>query len=278
MDHKLNFSSATPVKSVATTWDYGYNIRHSIFLITGMCVGVPLVVWALGVLRQHQHNGGRVSVFITVLLLTDLLEMFLSPAMVVYLLLPDATCSGSVFLLFFGVKYCGLHLHQMVALEGVIARTYLPFTSLLFWRSFSILVCLLEGVFLLLCLCVYPFIQSAAVTFSWLLVALVPLGFTCKLAFTPTISPPDSDTVQEKDRTVLAIAVVSFFILYGPFLAFVFAQSLLPFSSEKYANGILVAMTVIHPVVCLRLIADPLLCVLVVRELPLDKATARISV
>ena len=77
---------------------------------------------------------------------------------------------------------------------------------------------------------------------------------------------------------MLAIAVVSFFILYGPFLAFVFAQSLLPFSSEKYANGILVAMTVIYPVVCLRLIADPLLCVLVVRELPLDKATARISV
>ncbi|KAG5261191.1 hypothetical protein AALO_G00301070 [Alosa alosa] len=273
MVYNLNFSSGTPAKTNATTWDYGYNIRHSIFLITGMCVGLPLVGWALAVLRRHKHNRGRGSALVIALLLTDLLEMVLSPAMVAYLLAPGVTRSGSIFLLFFGVKYCGLHLHQMVALEGIMARTYLPVTSLRFWRPLSILLCLLEGVFLLLFVFVHPFAQTAAVTLTWLLLAVILLGVTCKLTFTPTPTPPDSsETVQDKDRTVLVVATLSFLALYGPFLAFQLTQvSIPPASFKRHANGIMAAMTVIYPAVYLRVLTDPLLCVLVVRELPLDR-------
>ncbi|XP_062372004.1 uncharacterized protein LOC134059575 [Sardina pilchardus] len=270
--HSHNISTGAPAKTNATAWDV-HQIRQSIFLITGLCVGLPLVGWALAVLRRHRRNGGRGSALVIALLLTDLLEMVLSPAMVAYLLVPGVTRSGSVYLLFFCVKYCGLHLHQMVALEGVMTRTYLPVTSLRFWRPFSILFCLLEGVFLLLCVFVHPFAQTAAVTLTWLLLGVIILGITCKLASTPTPSSPhSSETAQDNDRTVLVVATLSFLALYGPFLAFVFTQvSMPPASFERHGNGILTALTVVYPAVCLRLLTDPLLCVLVVRELPLDR-------
>lgn len=254
----------------AFPWDYGYNIRHSIFLITGMCVGLPLVVWVLCVQRHHKLSGRRTSVFVTTLLLTDLVEMVLSP---VILLSQAVRGNGPISLLFFGVRYCGLHFHQMVALEGVMARTYLPISFLCLWRLLSILFCLTEGVFLLFCLFFHPFAQTTTVTLCWLLVAVIILGATSKLTFTSTTSTSESSvTVQEEDHMVLTVATLSFFTLYGPFLALEFAKaSIPPASFQRHANGILIAMAMVHPAVCLRLLVDPILCFLVVRQLPLDR-------
>ncbi|KAL2079142.1 hypothetical protein ACEWY4_024886 [Coilia grayii] len=280
MDHTQNLSVSTSCKTAAaTTWLYSYNVRYSIFLITCMCVGLPLAGWALRVLRQHRENGGKASAFITALLLTDLLEMVLSPPMLAYLFSPVVERSWVAFVLFYSVKYCGAHLHQMVALEGAMARTgYLPPGYRKSWHIFSVFFCLIEGIFLLLCLYVYPLFSSPAFTLTWLVLAIIPLAVTCKLTVAPRVSPLSHNAGQRSSYPVLAIAAGSFFTLYGPFLAFVLAQALPPEGSvEKCQNGMLAAMTIIHPLVCLRLLADPLLCVQVVREFLLDEGPVETS-
>lgn len=292
MEHNGAYS-AIPVGTIVMTWHHGYSgnhsvaqfprffkIRHTVFLLMRICVGFPLVVWALRVLRRHELSGGRVSVLVLALLLTDVLEMVLGPTI---LLGADMGGTGPISLLFSGVKYCALHLHQMVALEGVMARRYPPVFFLDVWRLLSLLSCLIEAIFLLLCLYVHPFAQITSVALCWLLVAAITLGATCKLTFTPTTSPSEcSVSVREADHMLLAIATLGLFTLYGPFLALESAlygpllalesaqASTPPASLERHASGILTAMTVVHPAVCLRLLVDPLLCVLVARQLPLN--------
>ncbi|KAI4879402.1 hypothetical protein NFI96_004158, partial [Prochilodus magdalenae] len=53
-------------------------IRLSIFLIAGLCGGLPALVWALRVLYGHYKSGGRISALVIMLLLSDLLELLLS--------------------------------------------------------------------------------------------------------------------------------------------------------------------------------------------------------
>ncbi|KAI4890621.1 hypothetical protein NFI96_004450, partial [Prochilodus magdalenae] len=62
-------------------------IRLSIFIIVGVCGGLPALVWALRVLCHK--GGGRISAFIIMLLLSDLLELLLSPYVVTKLLQDD---------------------------------------------------------------------------------------------------------------------------------------------------------------------------------------------
>ncbi|MCI4394889.1 hypothetical protein PGIGA_G00174050, partial [Pangasianodon gigas] len=50
-------------------------IRLSIFLITGVCVGFPALLWAVSVLYRHHKSGGRISTIAIFLLLSDLLEL-----------------------------------------------------------------------------------------------------------------------------------------------------------------------------------------------------------
>lgn len=268
-----------------TQSDGSYNIRYAIFLITCMCVGLPMSVWALRLVRlyhqrQQPPNSGSCGSsskaswsFVTALLFTDLLEALLSPAMVAYLFSPVAQRSGVVFVLFYRVKFCGAHLHQMVALEAALVR------SSALKRSgrcgvFAVVASAAQATFLLLCLYVDDFLHSPGVTFAWLLLAAIPLILTCIITLRCPPFKPDS-TGQESGYgyTVLTIAASSFVLLYGPFLAFVLAQALSPqaASIEKYVSGLQAAMTVIHPAVCLRLLTDPLLCVLVIRESLLAK-------
>lgn len=53
-------------------------IRALIFQITGLCVGLPPLVWAVQSLCQLRVTGGRVSAFVITLLFSDVLELLIT--------------------------------------------------------------------------------------------------------------------------------------------------------------------------------------------------------
>lgn len=98
-------------------------------VIPGLCVGLPTVIWALRAQGAHRRDGGRVTPFTFCLLLSDVLEVIL---LLFLLVLQLNICTMLVFpcWLWFplavGVRLCGMHFHQLVALEGTLAVTH-PF-------------------------------------------------------------------------------------------------------------------------------------------------------
>ncbi|GAA6111145.1 uncharacterized protein LOC108261589 [Tachysurus ichikawai] len=96
-------------------------IRLSIFLIAGVCAGFPALIWAFSVLYRHYKSGGRTSVFAVFLLLSDLLELILTPFLITYIFKEDFNPCG-IFGLLFGARLLGHLLHQTVALESICQR------------------------------------------------------------------------------------------------------------------------------------------------------------
>ncbi len=50
-----------------------------IFIFISVCAGLPALAWSVSDLIHHRKNGHRISVFILLLLLTDIVELLLSP-------------------------------------------------------------------------------------------------------------------------------------------------------------------------------------------------------
>ncbi|KAI4890624.1 hypothetical protein NFI96_004453 [Prochilodus magdalenae] len=120
-------------------------IRLSIFLIAGLCGGLSALVWALRVLCGHYKSGGRISTFIIMLLLSDLLELLLSPYVVTKLLQDDycwdwnwtcrlLTSVWSALLIY------GLHLQQVVALEAALSFRHPPCSAHVFFPDCSVII------------------------------------------------------------------------------------------------------------------------------------------
>ncbi len=66
-------------------------VRWSIFIITAVCAGLPALVWSVRDLIHHRKNGHRTSVFIILLLLTDSVEILLSPYILIKHLLNEVS-------------------------------------------------------------------------------------------------------------------------------------------------------------------------------------------
>ncbi|KAI4888764.1 hypothetical protein NFI96_009589, partial [Prochilodus magdalenae] len=82
INHNFNCKSAKRLSVVTVT-------LFIIFLIAGLCGGLPALVWGLRVLYGHYKSGGRISALVIMLLLSDLLELLLSPYVVTVLLQDD---------------------------------------------------------------------------------------------------------------------------------------------------------------------------------------------
>ncbi len=96
-------------------------IRLCIFLITNVCVGLPALLWASNHLHLHRKIRGQISSFIVLLLLSDLIELVLSLYVVKQLLRKYIYWNNYMVLVFWSVlSFYGFHLHQLVALEGVL--------------------------------------------------------------------------------------------------------------------------------------------------------------
>ena len=131
-------------------------IRLSIFLIAGLCGGLPALVWALRVLYGHYKSGGRISALVIMLLLSDLLELLLSPYVVTKLLQDDYcwdsswTCRLLTSVWSASVIY-GLHLQQVVVLEGALSFRHPPCSAHAFFPSCSVITSIIVFISFFLC-------------------------------------------------------------------------------------------------------------------------------
>ncbi len=72
---------------------------------------------------------GQISSFILLLLLTDLMQLLLNIYIVTQLLTKSYWWLSIVFQFWSGLHWCGFHLHQLVALEGVLTLKYPLFSA-----------------------------------------------------------------------------------------------------------------------------------------------------
>ncbi len=246
----------------------GSYIRLCIFLITSVCVGLPALVWAFRLLHLHRKNRGQISAFIVLLLLSDLIELLLDVSTVTVQFIEDTY--WHLFIDIFSLSswpvlsLCGFHLHQLVALEGALRLKYPLFSAHVFacpcYTIISILVIVfsISGGFFFLNV---PFANNFRLLFS-LGTSLTSL---CLLAVTFTITckaPPTP--VSKSTRSVFTVAILTFVMLYLPFMLVICVRL---FTMGDFTMGVHPSLTLMS--VCLmslRVISDPLLCVLVCRE------------
>ncbi|KAI4897769.1 hypothetical protein NFI96_009388, partial [Prochilodus magdalenae] len=131
-------------------------IRLSIFLIAGLCAGLPALVWALRVLYGHYKSGGRISALVIMLLLSDLLELLLSPYVVTKLLQDDDCWDSSVMChgltsIWSGSVIYGVHLQQVVALEAVLSFRHPACSAHAFYPDCSMIISGTACIFFFLC-------------------------------------------------------------------------------------------------------------------------------
>lgn len=119
------------------------DIRRIIFFITSVCVGFPALVWAFRLLHLHRKIRGRISVFILLLLLNDLIQLPLH----LYILAGILTRFRSFIIplgqFWLGLHWCGFHLHQLVALEGILTLKYPLWSARIFSLPSYIIISIL---------------------------------------------------------------------------------------------------------------------------------------
>ncbi|KAI4877032.1 hypothetical protein NFI96_009677, partial [Prochilodus magdalenae] len=160
------------------------------FLIVGLFLGPPAVVWALHVLHHHRKSGGRVSVVSVFLLLSDLLELILSSAIVILIMSGQYKMICDVFAgPVFGTRVCGHHLHQLVALESVLSLRY-PAVAHIFSPLCSTVLCIVVVVLVtvLMVLGDVGWLMNVRLSLWPLAVLVVTSLFTCKAFSGPVLS------------------------------------------------------------------------------------------
>ena len=134
-DHsRRSENSAMPMFMVYT--------REAIFLIFGLCAGIPALAWALCVLLLHVRVGGRVSIFIIFLLLIGAVEFFLISFILTLELHNEYDFPRFAIVAFIGTGLFGLCFHQLVALESILSLRHPHCFTRLSSPLYSITICL----------------------------------------------------------------------------------------------------------------------------------------
>lgn len=250
-------------------------IRIKIFLAIGLCLGIPAVAWTLRLLLQHVRAGGRVSIFIIFLLLSDILELFLIP----FLLASDLRCDQTLMIweygscgspitvvAFSGARLCGLCFHQLVALQSVLPLTHPRCFARLSSPFCSITICLTIWICTLTYL-IYPlaFVVIGSILFAAAVVTcMLTIKVSCSCA-----DPGGIHNIQKGTRLhIFVVAMGTLWLLYAPFVVWFCV----------WFNNRTLVLYIASMSVCmmsLRVIADPLQCVLVCREISQREPTQR---
>ncbi|KAL7855735.1 hypothetical protein AOLI_G00193390 [Acnodon oligacanthus] len=239
-------------------------IRLSIFLIAGVCGSLPALTWALHIFYRHHNRAGRTSAFIVMLLLCDLVVLSLRPYVVSNLLQAEncwdnMTCR-MLSSLWAGSETCGLHLQQVVGLEGAISLRNPIAWNFTFFHSCSIIFSIVA----LLCFSLCEFFSV-----DHLILLGLPLLFTITLtSWLVTCRAPShiSDapcTTWKSSSAVLALVTVTM-ALYVVFanMCLLLRNYSGHYRDLKYWNLGVTCLSLMS----LRVIYDPLLCVLVHRR------------
>ncbi|XP_062372003.1 uncharacterized protein LOC134059574 [Sardina pilchardus] len=244
-------------------------IQVAIFLSAGVCLGLPLLIWALRRLHVFLRRGGRVTAFVASALLFDFLELVMSSVVVIVLargvcLITSIKCRLMLFL-WLGMQFCGLHFHQLAALEGVLALVNPMLTASWPFVLVTVAASLLEWVFLVAYVGAAPHLECPAAYIVWFLLAVVLFIATAVLTF--LYQPPeDQRWYRAKKNGRLALAAASLLVVYVPHY---FARGILfEHDSEKEPEVNEYAMVGCLSMVVLQLVVDPLLCVLYFKDIP----------
>ena len=182
--------------------------REAIFLIFGLCAGIPALAWALRVLLLHMRGGGRVSIFIIFLLLSGAVEFFLIPFIVTLKIRYEFP--RFAILAFTGTRLCGLCFHQLVALESILSLRHPHCFTRLSSPLYSITICLAIWI----CTCTVflsiDLLLSVVMAFLLLAVAVVASVLTCVLTARASCS-------SGTGLHVLAVAMGTLWFVYVPF-------------------------------------------------------------
>ncbi|KAL2078893.1 hypothetical protein ACEWY4_024637 [Coilia grayii] len=217
-------------------------------LMTGVCLGLPALGWAFRTLHFFRRAGGHVTPFTTCLLLSDVLELVLLAFLMVEQL---NICDLKVypcwiwFPVSVGVRLCALHFHQLVALEGILALSFpecwARLSSPAVAVPISVFLWLSALSFYLSPVCIVVNVVLAAVP-----VVLLVLSFVLTLKTAPHVAP--------RPWGILGVAAATLVGVSWPTCALFFG----------ILSGV-VWLHVIFFIMQLRLVTDPLLCVLVWR-------------
>ncbi len=237
-------------------------VRLSIFIFISECAGLPALAWSVSDLIHHRKNGHRISVFIIFLLLTDFLELLLSPYILAKHLLEeiswymDWTC-WFYWALWWSSRVCGLLLNQLVALEGIISVKYPLYTAFVFSSPCFIIYYILVFLWIIIghmffheyYLFFIVFVLIASVV-TW----IISCGASCS-------ADRHSHTSRKPDHHILVVFIFNLLVIYMPFILLNFIFTINPAlcrSLPVWLNPIFL--------MSVRLISDPLLCVLVCRQ------------
>jgi len=230
-------------------------VRLSIFTIISVCAGLPALVWSVSDLIHHRKNGHRISVFIILLLLTDFVEIFLSPYIMIKLFLGEVSWYRNwICWVFLSSRECGILLNQLVALEGILSVKYPLYSASVFsspcFTIFYILVflCIIIGKIVL-----HPFYYFFLAFLVSVITWIISCGASCS-------ADRHSHTSRKPDHHILVVFMFTLLVLYLLYFLFVF------FLIELFFPNPLHIWLIPYFLRSVRLISDPLLCVLVCRQ------------
>ncbi|KAI4890625.1 hypothetical protein NFI96_021919 [Prochilodus magdalenae] len=230
--------------------------RLSNFLLAGLFVGLPALVWALRVLYGHYKSGGRISALVIMLLLCDLLELLLSPYVATKLLQEDYCWDSSwtcrlLTSLWSALVFYGLHLQQVVVLKATLSLRHPPCSAHVFFPDCSIITSIILFISFFLC----EFFEA---TLLILLGLPVLLMITLTSCIVTCRAPPQTSSTPSRTRkpssTVLVFAT-SALILYAAFTIVCIIMR------NRWTLWVMY-----FSLMSLRVVLDPVLCVLVYRK------------
>ncbi len=196
-------------------------VRLLIFTITGACAGLPALVWSVSKIKHHRRNGHHISAFI-ILLLTDFVELFLSPYILKYLLDEFSSFMDWTFRVLWSLwgmsKACGLLLNQLVALEGILSVKYPLYAASALSPCFIIF-------FILMILCIIigqVFLHSVYYLFVAVLVLIVSVITWIISCGVSCCADCHSHTSRKPDHHILVVFIFTLLVIYLPFTVFSF--------------------------------------------------------
>lgn len=229
----------------------------SIPLSAGLCLGLPSVTWALFSLKGLKDGGGRISPFIFFLIYSDIMELLLCP-FVNTRLLEGTPCHTiltccSLCVLLAVARLCGLHFHQLVALQGILSLVYPAHTVHFLWSS---ILGVIVWIFVVTCqFFEVGYICNLIACFVPVTLVLITSILTVKASLAFARSP---DRRKFPGFNILAFAL-STLVLYMPCIILSCVNYPDPFYQSSWVPAVVSIMS-------LRLVTEPLLCVLVCRE------------
>ena len=248
----------------------------SIIVRASVFGGLFIWLWAMYYLYFYWRGVGRVSTFILFLLLSDLLDLGVTPLMILNILGWPPYIHGDLSTLFFGTRLLALYLHQLVALESILHLRHPQYSARIASPPNSMFICLSVWVTVVFLNRICDDIEPPYFSFSvYVVLCLVPLVMaivTCVLALTDCpINSQASSPGQGRRAAILVTtaSIVTFVFVYMPVLVFT-CLALYPShlaDDHPFHPVPELAWLLTTSAMCLRVMTDPLLCVLVCSQI-----------